>query len=117
MSIDYPDVDTVYRNVLDKIPSISLDTVYRTLGRLTELGLIEALNNSKERIRFDANLNRHHHFFWVQCGLLRDLYSDQFNNLMSPESVKAYGNVETIQVEIRGGCHSCAESKNSKPVT
>ncbi len=34
----HPDVETVYRAVRERVPTISLDTVYRTLATLTERG-------------------------------------------------------------------------------
>lgn len=112
-SIEHPDAESVWKNVRELQPSISLDTVYRTLGMLANLGLIKTINVSRERTRFDANLNRHHHFVCVRCGLMRDLYSEQFDRLDFPESVKSFGEAEDIHVEIRGVCHQCLETEKS----
>ena len=62
----------VFEGVRERMPTVSLDTVYRTLWWLKDLGLITTLGSSRERTRFDANLSRHHHFVCVQCGLTRD---------------------------------------------
>jgi Fur family transcriptional regulator, peroxide stress response regulator len=105
---DHPDVERVYQGVCERMPTISLDTVYRTLWWLKELGLITTLGPPRERTRFDANLNRHHHFVCVECGLTHDCYSDQFDKLKLPESVQSIGQVETTQVEVKGVCLKCA---------
>ncbi len=107
-SADHPDVEMVYQGVRKRMPTVSLDTVYRTLGWLKELGLIKALGPPRERTRFDANLSHHHHFVCVQCGLTRDFYSDKFDKLSLPESVQSIGYVETTQVEVKGICLKCA---------
>ena len=105
---DHPDVEKVYQGVRGRMPTISLDTVYRTLWWLKELGLIITLGPPRERTRFDANLNRHHHFVCVKCGLTRDFYSDKLDKLTLPESIQSIGLVETTQVEVKGVCLECA---------
>jgi Fur family peroxide stress response transcriptional regulator len=107
-SADHPDVEKVYNGVRKRMPTVSLDTVYRTLGWLKELGLIKTLGPPRERTRFDANLSHHHHFVCVQCGLTRDFCSDKFDKLSLPESVQSIGYVETTQVEVKGICLKCA---------
>jgi Fur family transcriptional regulator, peroxide stress response regulator len=111
---EHPDVEKVYRGVRERIPTISLDTVYRTLWWLKDLGLVATLGSSRERARFDANLDRHHHFVCNRCGLTRDFYSQKLDKLNITESVQAIGTVETTQVEVKGVCLDCAE-KERKP--
>jgi Fur family peroxide stress response transcriptional regulator len=59
---EHPDVETIYARVRKRIPAISLDTVYRTLRLLEKKGLISRVGSLGERTRFDANIDRHHHF-------------------------------------------------------
>ncbi len=68
-SADHPGVEKVYQGVRRRMPTVSLDTVYRTLGWLKELGLIKTLGPPRERTRFDANLCNHHDFVCVPAGL------------------------------------------------
>ena len=110
----HPDAESVFKCVRQRMPTVSLDTVYRTLWLLNDLGLITTLGTPRERTRFDANLSRHHHFVCVRCSLTRDFTSDAFDGLRLPKSVKALGRVETTRVEARGVCHECGglEEKN-----
>jgi len=105
---DHPDAERVFQGVRERMPTVSLDTVYRTLWWLKELGLITTMGPPRERTRFDANLSRHHHFVCVRCGLTQDFYSDQFDKLKLPEAVRTIGHVETTQVEVKGVCLECA---------
>jgi len=105
----HPNAEMICQGVRERMPTVSLDTVYRTLWLIKDLGIINTLGLPRERTRFDANLNRHHHFVCVRCGLTRDFYSDEFDKLKPPESVKAFGCVETTRVEVRGICFKCAD--------
>ena len=78
---DHPEAERVHQGVRERMPTISLDTVYRTLWLLKDLGLINTLGPPRERTRFDANLSRHHHFVCIRCGLTRDIYSDELDEL------------------------------------
>ncbi len=111
---DHPDAETVFHGVRKRIPTISLDTVYRTLWTLNDLGLIKTLGASRERSRFDANLDQHHHFVCTQCGHTYDFISETLNNLHLPDSVDELGKIESTLVEVRGVCHKCAKKAGTK---
>ena len=114
----HPDAKAVLRGVRERMPTVSLDTVYRTLWMLTDLGLITTLGPPRERARFDANLSRHHHFVCRRCGLVSDFYNDAFDELQLPESVAAIGLVETTHVAAEGVCRACSsQSEESQPTT
>jgi Fur family peroxide stress response transcriptional regulator len=107
-SSEHPDAETIFCGVRQRISTLSLDTVYRALWMLADLGLVTTLGPPRDRTRFDANLNRHHHFVCTRCGLTRDIYSDALDALRPPERVAALGQVETMHVEARGICRECA---------
>ncbi len=112
-SQDHPDVETIFSGVRRRVPTVSLDTVYRTLWLLIDLGLLTTLGPSRWRVRFDANLSSHHHFICRKCGMTRDFFSHKFDRLKIPGTVKTLGNVETTHIEVRGVCYRC--SKKNKP--
>jgi len=111
---DHPDADQVFHRVRGRIPTVSLDTVYRTLWLLNDLGLVVTLRSSHERTRFDANLKNHHHFVCGQCGFTRDFYSDDLDAIRLPDSVSALGEIEATHIEVRGVCRECAEKSSKK---
>lgn len=105
---EHPDAETIYRRVRARIPMISLDTVYRTLSLLQELGMIAALGPPRERVRYDANVAPHHHFICTECGAVRDFECAEFDHLEMPAAVRHLGDIDKAQVEVRGRCHACA---------
>ena len=104
---DHPDAEQVFQRVRDRIPTVSLDTVYRTLWLLNNLGLVVTLGSSRERTRFDANLASHHHFVCEQCEFTRDFYSNALDTISLPETVGSFGEIAAIHVEVRGRCREC----------
>lgn len=104
---DHPDADGLHRAVRRRVPTVSVDTVYRTLWALHELGLVATLGPERDRIRFDANLDRHHHYVCARCGLVRDFESAALNALPVPPAVRAFGSVAAAHVEVRGICGRC----------
>ena len=116
-SVEHPDAEAVLRSVRKRMPTVSIDTVYRTLWMLNDLGLVTTLGPRRESVRFDANLDRHHHFICVRCGLTRDFESAELGALRVPVAVQEMGRVITAQVEVRGICRRCAaaEDRTVKP--
>jgi len=106
-STEHPDAETIFTGVRDRLPTVSLDTVYRTLWLFADLGLITTLGPPRDRMRFDANLQPHHHFVCSKCGMTRDFRCEEFNRLQVPDAVRDFGGIEKVQVEVTGVCHRC----------
>jgi Fur family peroxide stress response transcriptional regulator len=108
-SLDHPSAEELLKALKARMPTLSLDTVYRTLWLLSELGLVSTLGPRRESVRFDANLAQHHHYLCVRCGLARDFESAALDALHIPKSVGAFGCINTARVEVRGVCRRCAK--------
>ena len=111
-SVEHPSAEDIYQAVRKGMPTISLDTVYRTLWLFIDLGLLKTFGQREERARFDANLASHHHYRCVKCGMVRDFESAELNDLPIPESVNNFGDIVSAQVEVQGVCASCAKKTN-----
>ena len=114
---EHPDADTVFRAVQQRMPTVSVDTVYRTLWMLHDLGLVTTLGPERNGVRFDANLDQHHHYVCVRCGLVRDFESADLNVLRVPDAVKGLGSISAAHVEVRGVCTKCQGARNRRHPT
>ena len=115
-SLEHPSAEAVHRAVQATTPTVSLDTVYRTLWLLTDLGLLTTLGPRQDSVRFDANVENHHHYVCTRCGLIRDFKSDDLEPLKIPDEVNDFGRVVSAHVEVRGICDLCAkQAPNSHP--
>jgi len=113
-SPEHPDAEMVFRAIRPRMPTASLDTVYRTLWLLERLGLVRTLDPRRESLRFDANMRQHHHCVCVRCGLTRDFESPLLDGLRLPAAAKNFGTVVTTHVEVRGVCADCSSEKPSE---
>jgi len=104
---DHPDADALFRATQRRVPTVSVDTIYRTLWMLQELGLVTTLGPERGGARFDANLEPHHHYICLRCGLVRDFESADLSAIRLPEAVNALGSVADAHVEVRGVCAAC----------
>jgi Fur family peroxide stress response transcriptional regulator len=111
---DHPDAETIFRGVRRRFPSISLDTVYRTLWLLDDLGMVATLGAAQGRTRFDANTDSHHHFVCSRCGATRDFIESSYGSLEIPDSARGFGQVERVHVELRGICLACLKKPKTK---
>jgi Fur family peroxide stress response transcriptional regulator len=116
-SLEHPDAEAILRGVKPRMPTVSFDTVYRTLWLLSELGIVNALGPRRHSVRFDANLGNHHHYVCERCGLVRDFDSAELDGIRIPAAVKSFGAVLRAQVEIRGICERCAKPARRRSPT
>lgn len=104
----HPSVEDIYKSIVNIMPTISLDTVYRTIETFVELGIITRLEILDDRRRFDANMEPHQHFICVSCKTIVDLEWPEFDELDVPEmAIKGFGEILGIHAEVRGICYKC----------
>ena len=113
-SEEHPSAETVFKALIPRLPMLSLDTVYRTMWMLNDLGLVSTLGPKRGSIRFDANLAPHHHYVCIQCGMTRDFESTELNALNIPDSVSEFGSLDATHVEVRGICNRCLQKQRTK---
>ena len=108
---EHPDADAIFKRVQRRIPNVSLDTVYRALYKLEDEGLISRVQVSGDRLRFDGNGEKHHHFVCSRCGTIRDFTSEEVDRLSIPASVKSWGSIQGRHLQIRGICRKCLKKR------
>lgn len=111
-STSHPDVETIYNEVKQKISNISVDTVYRTLQTLEDLGLIFRVDNQIPRARFDGDLKKHCHFICTKCGEVFDIFSEIEINI--PKKCSEFGEIKHINLQIKGICNNCKKEEKEK---
>ncbi len=70
---EHPSAETVYREVRKQFPMISLGTVYKTLEKFTEVGLIQKVSPASEVVRYDAFIGAHDHLICMDCQSIQDI--------------------------------------------
>lgn len=106
-STDHPAAEALHKRLLVKIPSISLDTVYRTLATFEQHGLISRVQTVESLARFEARLRHHHHLICSVCNEIMDFQWEGFDQSPLPEGLQEWGNVSNKQAVVYGICSKC----------
>ena len=113
-SCEHPDAETVYEAVKNKMPNVSVDTVYRTLASLEDLDMIFRVDNQLPRARFDADKRPHNHFICIKCNEVYDIFFDKDEEIKIPGNAEKFGEVKDINIQIRGICNKCLQEQKNK---
>ncbi len=111
---DHPSAEDVHRRLQVRMPTIALDTVYRTLATFDELGVVRKLHLANKRNLFDINLDQHHHFICTRCKQVEDIYWPEFDKANLPESVSTLGSIQARHLELHGICNQCLNKENNR---
>ena len=111
---DHPSAEAIYERIRPKMPTISLDTVYRTLATFERHGIIVRMQALGERSRYDSNPSPHHHLVCIGCKRIQDFKWPLFDQTRVPAKIKEWGSVNSLHVELRGLCRECLKKRRKK---
>ena len=106
-SVEHPSAEVMFRQVRQTFPSISLDTVNRTLLTLSDVGAAFVVEGSGDAKRFDANLKNHQHFKCVKFKRNIDFHHEAFDRIDIPENLAGRFTVLRKTVYLEGYCDLC----------
>lgn len=109
---DHPTADTLYFELKQKFPSISLATVYRNLVDLSNEGEIQKIQMGNVADCFDGNTDEHMHFICDECNKIIDIkindeYKNFTNDYIGPSLKRIGGKVNKYNITLRGICSDC----------
>lgn len=110
---DHPTADTVYMNVRETFPNISLGTVYRNLTLLADIGEIARIRVGDGVDHFDADIAPHNHFICNQCGCVIDLDMESIDSITETASQKFDGIIDGHVTYFYGACGNCCQKNLS----
>jgi Fur family ferric uptake transcriptional regulator len=96
---------------LAKRDNIDKVTVYRTIGLLRRLELIQEVGLGRNRLLelSDAYHSHHHHFTCANCGKITDFDSAIIESDLKEIGERLGFTVHNHQVEMTGTCKKCAQ--------
>jgi len=111
---EHPSAEAVFQKVRRTFPSISLDTVNRTLLTLSDMGAAFVVEGSGDAKRFDANLCAHQHFKCLKCKKILDFHHEPFDQIEVPTNLPSRVTVLRKTVYLEGLCDQCAKGSGIK---
>ena len=107
---DHPSAETLHRRLQQTLPTISLDTVYRTLATLEQHGLVARIQTAESQARFEAVVSPHHHLICSQCKQVMDFQWPALDTIELPAIATQWGAIESKNLVIYGCCDSCRQT-------
>ena len=108
----HPSAEEIYREAVREMNSLSMQTVYRTLAELVDMGELDSLDLGTGMLRYDPNVDApHHHLVCRSCGKVSDLYIDM-GLLNLPDELKQGFQVDFSEVVFRGVCQDCVDGRS-----
>jgi Fur family peroxide stress response transcriptional regulator len=114
---DHPTATEVFIRVKERMPTISLATVYNCLETLTECGLVKHVNLDRAPSRYCANREPHGHFFCTECGAVFDLPLRKKEQIEETWELPTNSVVSHHEVTVRGLCPDCASENKISNTT
>ncbi len=110
-SKEHPSAERLFGLLTAVMPTLSQDTIYRTLATFEELGLVRRVETMSSQARFEAVIEPHHHFFCDECGRLIDFTWHSFDHMGVPEELRELGKVRDKNVVVHGVCRDCLDKE------
>ena len=110
---DHPTAETVYMNLREEYPKLSLATVYRNLSLLAELGNIQKIPTGNGPDRFDGRPEPHNHFLCDECGSMIDLQMNSIDHVDEIAAQTFDGVIKGHSILFYGICPECLKEKTT----
>ncbi len=102
---NHPTSEMILEYIRKRHPHVSVATVYKVLDVLTEKKIIVRVKTDKDNMRYDADLEKHHHIYCSDCDLIEDYKDEQLNTLLSnyfeEHSIPGF-RIEDIRLQLIG---------------
>ncbi len=98
--------DELLESVADRLPNVSLPTIYATLELLEELGMVRRVQRAGTTL-FDPRTESHHHLICASCGSIEDLDSTLDTERLERAAARHGFEHERIEAVVHGRCARC----------
>ena len=99
---DHPTANDVFLRIKERLPNISLATVYNCLEALVQHGIVRQVNFDREPSRYCPNLAEHGHFHDKGTGHIHDVTFKPGVNLADVLDLPEGTVVTDIELTLRG---------------
>lgn len=105
--VTHPTADELYRMVRERLPRVSLGTIYRNLETLSGRGVIRKLELAGTQRRYDATTETHYHIRCTRCGCVEDLKMKPLEAIENAARAVTRFTVTGHTMEFEGVCPNC----------
>ncbi len=112
---DHPSAEKLYQEIRRQLPSISFNTIYKTLEIFCQKGLVVKVNPLHEVARYDGETFYHIHLVCSKCQTITDVYWQREAPALglAPEKLQGF-RVEHQAITLWGLCLRCQKPRVGK---
>jgi len=105
---EHPSARRVWEKVRERVPGVSLSSIYGTLSELKSQEVIKEIEFDEMENRYEGNLDPHINLICVHCGKITDYETARF---IDPRRVEQTARFQVIRsrFELYGVCEGCAK--------
>ncbi|MCD6579550.1 transcriptional repressor [bacterium] len=110
LSNNHASAQEIREHVSKKVSSVSFSTIYYTIDKLIDTGMIIPITLEPGVVRYDTNPDPHYHIICIKCGKITEVHIDPFEKF-SLEELKKNGFEDILGFEIHffGICKKCSK--------
>jgi Fur family ferric uptake transcriptional regulator/Fur family peroxide stress response transcriptional regulator len=91
----------------DRLPGVSLPTVYATLELFEELGIVRRVNGGGGTLLWDTRSDTHHHMICRRCGRIEDMETPLDLERAHHSAARSGFQPDRAEVVVSGLCRRC----------
>jgi Fur family transcriptional regulator, peroxide stress response regulator len=111
-SREHPTPELIYEQVRQRIPSISLGTVYKNVKTFLDSGVLKEVTLHHGSLRLEANMTPHHHVVCSSCRAIYDIDQAAVEPVQYSTSELPLGfSIQGCRVEFVGICQACLATR------
>lgn len=99
---DHPTANEVFIRIMDRLPNISLATVYNCLEALVQHGIVRQVNFDRDASRYCPNLEDHGHFHDQSSGTIHDITFKPGIDLADVLNLPPGAIINDVEITLRG---------------
>jgi Fe2+ or Zn2+ uptake regulation protein len=92
----------------ERLPGVSLPTVYATLELFEQLGIVRRVNGGGGTLLWDTRADTHHHMICRNCGRIEDMETPLDLERARRSAARSGFQPDRAEVVVSGLCASCA---------
>jgi Fur family peroxide stress response transcriptional regulator len=98
----HPTANEVFIRAKDRLPNVSLATIYNCLEALVQHGIVRQVNFDREPSRYCSNLADHGHFHDAATGVIHDVNFKSGVSLCDVLDLPEGALIDDVEITLRG---------------
>lgn len=107
---NHPTAENIQEYIRKVHPNIATGTIYKVLDVLVENKLIRKVKTERDIMRYDGEMDHHHHLYCESCDLIEDYRDEELDQLLEnyfKEKKFSGFEISEIRLQIRGEFDKC----------